>query len=114
MNRKNGESGHGDERSENDRPKGGDFLCKHTDGDSQRDDDDRTGRQHFFRIGGGADVVVDINRQGDEFLPVNNPVAGEEQQKPHELSASRRHGQRDDSPDPPGDVQIRAGESDDH
>ena len=78
-------SDHSDERAENHGAERGDFLSEDADSDGQRNDDKRTGGEHFLRIGAGVNVVVNVERKRDEFLPVNDPVSRENQKEEHEL-----------------------------
>src|SRR6266699_1700030 len=54
--------------------------------DQQRETDDReaVGDEDKLDVGIGADIAVDVTREGDVLLAENDPVAGENQQKQHE------------------------------
>src|SRR6266436_3251135 len=86
----NRESNHGDEGAEDDGAERGHFLCGYTHGNGKSDYDGRTGGQHAFSVGFAVDVIVHVNRQRDEFLPVDNPESRKDQQKQHEFRIAKR------------------------
>ena len=65
------------------------LLGEDVDYQGQRNHHQRPGHQQEFGVGARIDVVVHVNRQGDEFLPVNHPIAGEDQQKQHEARVGK-------------------------
>jgi hypothetical protein len=46
-------------------------------------------------------VIVHVDRQSDEFLPVNNPVPGKEQKEPKKGAASDKYNDQKGGPNPP-------------
>src|SRR5258708_16558280 len=76
---------HSDERAEDYGAEGGDFLSEDAHSDGQRNDDKRAGGEHLLRVGRGINVVVNVERKSDEFLPVDDPVSRENQEEEHEL-----------------------------
>ena len=67
------------QRADDDGAEGADPLSEDIDRQRQRNHHQRTGDQQQFGVGVGIDVVVDVEWQGDELLPVDDPVAGKDQ-----------------------------------
>ena len=80
-----------------DDPRQGDHQCADDDGaeggyllgqdiDRQREGNhhQRAGHEQEFGVGARIDVVVNIKRQRNELLPIDDPVAGKDQQEEHE------------------------------
>ena len=44
----------------------------------------RSSHQHQLGVGLRIDVVMNVERQNDKFLPINDPVSGKDHQKEHE------------------------------
>ena len=84
MDGKNGKSDHSDERAQDDGAECSDFLRQDADCDSEGDDDERAGDEHFFGVCRGVDVIVNVDGKSDEFLPVNDPKSRKNQKKKHE------------------------------
>ena len=80
-----GKSDHRDQRTEEDGAKSADAFGEDADDYRERDYYDGAGGKHSFGVGLGIDVIVDVERESDELLPVDDPVASENQKEQHEF-----------------------------
>src|SRR5579863_2519597 len=73
-----------DKRTDDDGGEGGNSARQKIDEQGESDDGDCVGGENPFDTGVGVDVGVHVAGQADVLLPVDDPVAGEDQQEKHE------------------------------
>src|SRR5271157_4775791 len=73
-----------DQRADDDGTESMKPLSEDIDCQRQGNHHQRTGHQHELGVSMGINVVVNVKRESDELLPIDDPVAGEDQQEQHE------------------------------